>query len=195
MAGGNVLQSLGYLGVFLAIMLEAIGVPFPSETILVTSGIEMTRGVFSLIPLWFSAVAGNLVGSNIAYFIGRYVGRTVLVRYGRYVRLTEPRIQSVERSFHKYQALFLFVGKFIAFVRIIVPYLAGINKINFIAFTIYNTIAAFMWSYLFITLGHFIEALWATYSHFLIVHWYLSIPALAVIVLLYWWIHKKITPH
>ena len=170
-------------------MLEAIGIPFPSETILVSSGIEMTRGVFHFIPLWLSASIGNIVGSNVAYFIGRYVGRTVLLKYGRYVRITDAKLRGVESKFQKYQVPFIVVAKFIAFVRIVIPYIAGINKVTFWKFSIYNTLAAFGWSALFILLGHSIEALWKHYSHAIVHYWYVTVPVLIVIGA--WWLHKK----
>jgi len=188
------LHKLGYFGVFLALFFEAIGIPFPSETILVTSGVEMTRGVFHFVPLWIFAALGNIVGSNVAYLIGRFVGRTVILRYGRYVRLTEARLHSVEVRFQKFQALFLFGAKFIPFVRIVIPYLAGINGISYLTFNIYNTVAAFVWSFLFISLGHVIESVWSHYSQVLIVHWYLSVPAILIIAAGAWWVHKKATP-
>lgn len=188
------MHQLGYLGVFFAIFMEAIGIPFPSETILVTSGVEMTRGVFQFFPLWLFAAMGNIVGSNIAYYIGRYLGRKVILKYGRFVKLTEKRLASVEVKFQKYQILFLFVGKFIPFVRIAIPYLAGINKVSFLTFTIYNSVSAFIWSFLFISLGHSIDAIWSHYSHALLVHWYISVPAVLIILAGAWWLHKKAEP-
>lgn len=171
--------------------LEAVGIPFPAETILITSGIEMTRGVFLFLPLWLLAAMGNVIGSNIAYLIGRYVGRTVILKYGRYVKITDERLSAVENRFDKFGALFLIVGKFIAFVRIVVPYLAGINKMPFWKFTIYNTGAAFTWSALFILLGHSVESIWKHYSHYIIVHWYISAPVVLLLVLGGWWVHKQ----
>ncbi len=189
--GGKSLQQLGYLGVFLALLLEAIGIPFPSETILITSGVEMSRGVFHLAPLWFAAALGNLIGSNVAYVIGRFLGRRVILKYGKYVKITEQRLASVEVRFQKFQALFLVVGKFIAFVRIAVPYLAGINEVNFVTFSVYNTLAAIVWSFILLYLGKSIELVWVHYSHTLLVHWYISVPAVLVVAGLAWWAHKK----
>lgn len=170
---------------------EAIGIPFPSETILISSGIEVTRGVFHFIPLWLSASLGNVLGSNIAYFIGRFVGRTALLKYGRYVKITDAKLRGVEKKFQKYQIPFIVIGKFIAFVRIVIPYLAGINKVVFWKFSIYNTLAAFGWSALFILLGHTIEQVWKQYSHTIIHYWFISAPIVVLIVIGGWWLHKK----
>ena len=186
------MQHLGYVGVFLALFFEAIGVPFPSETILITSGIEMTRGVFAFLPLWIMAFMGNVVGSNIAYGIGRFVGRTAILRYGRWVGITEPRFHAVEMNFRKFQSAYLFIGKFIAFVRIAIPYLAGINKVTYGKFTFYNVPAAMVWSAVFLVMGRYLEMILRVYGKTLLIHWYVTVPVLIVVIMALWWGHKKI---
>ncbi len=188
------MQHLGYLGVFLALFLEAIGVPFPSETILITSGIEMTRGVFSFLPLWIMAILGNVIGSNIAYLLGRLVGRKVILRYGRWIGITEPRFHAVEVNFKKFQSAYLFIGKFVAFVRIAIPYLAGINKVTYGKFTLYNTPAAMLWSAAFLVMGRYLDLIWQYYGKTLLIHWYVTAPILIVILVAFWWGHKKLQP-
>ncbi len=184
------MQHLGYLGVFLALFFEAIGVPFPSETILITSGIEMSRGVFAFVPLWMMAVMGNVVGSNIAYGIGRFVGRAAILRYGRRIGITESRFHSVEINFQRFQSAYLLIGKFIAFVRIAIPYLAGINKVTYGKFNLYNLLAAMAWSALFLVMGRYLEMIWRHYGQTLIIHWYITAPILMIVIVILWWVHK-----
>lgn len=186
------MQHLGYVGVFLALFFEAIGVPFPSETILITTGIEMNRGVFSFWPLWVMAFMGNVVGSNVAYVIGRFIGRTAILRYGRWVRITESRFHAVEVNFQRFQLAFLIIGKFIAFVRIAIPYLAGINKVAYGWFSLYNTLAAMAWSALFLVMGRYLELIWKHYGQTLITHWYITAPILVIVLVIVWWVHKII---
>lgn len=186
------MQHLGYVGIFLALFFEAIGVPFPSETILITSGIEMSRGVFAFFPLWIMAFAGNIVGSNVAYVLGRFVGRKAILRYGRWVGITESRFHSVEVNFQRFQSAFLIIGKFIAFVRIAIPYLAGINKVSYGLFSIYNTVAAMAWSVLFLVLGRYLEMFWTHYGRLMITYWYIAAPLTLVVLAVIWWVHKRI---
>lgn len=70
----------GYFGVFFILLLEMIDIPFPAETTLTLSGIEWTQGAFHLIPLLIAATVGNASGSVVAYWIGRLLGRPVIVR-------------------------------------------------------------------------------------------------------------------
>lgn len=67
------IHQFGYVGVFVILFFEMVGIPFPAETTLTLSGIEWMRGGFSLIPLLLAAGLGNIAGSTVAYAIGRFV--------------------------------------------------------------------------------------------------------------------------
>ena len=86
------LHHYGYLGVFFILLMEMIGIPFPAETTLTISGFEWTQGVFRLVPLLLAASIGNIFGSTIAYGIGRFLGRPVIVRFGKYIGITNERL-------------------------------------------------------------------------------------------------------
>ena len=144
------LQHDGYLGVFFILLLEMVGIPFPAETTLTISGFEMANGTFQLAPLLLAAVLGNMVGSTIAYWIGRLLGWPVII------------------------------GKFIAGIRVLTPYLAGINKMNFGVFSIYNAISALVWTTAFIVLGRYIGIEWTKYHQ--VLHQYL-VPGIIVVAI------------
>jgi membrane protein DedA with SNARE-associated domain len=182
------LAHYGYIGVFFILMSEVIGIPFPAETTLTLTGIAWSAGQLSLVPLVVMAALGNIVGSTIAYFVGKYLGRLVILRVGKYVGITEKRLDKAEMQFRKYQSGIIFVGKFIAGIRVLIPYLAGINETPFIRFTLYNAIAAVIWVVTFVLLGSYIGVLWKQY-HGLVLHYMVpSIIILVVLVGLYvWW--------
>ena len=165
------LQHYGYLGVFFILVLEMVGIPFPAETTLTISGFEMTKGAFELAPLLLVAAAGNIVGSSIAYWIGRLLGRPVIVRFGKYVGITDERLDKANHLFHRHQSWIVIIGKFIAGIRVLIPYLAGINKMNFVVFSIYNAISALAWAITFIVLGRYIGIEWSKYHQ--VLHQYL----------------------
>ena len=164
-----VIAHYGYAGVFLVLMLEMIGIPFPAETTLTISGLEWTNGVFAFWPLLAAAVLGNVVGSTIAFGIGSLLGRSVILRFGRLVRITEEHIDAANRKLARYEFPVVIAAKFIAGIRILVPYLAGINRMSFLRFTILNTIGAILWAALFIGAGRAIEVTWSKY-HSLVMH-------------------------
>lgn len=97
------LHHYGYLGVFFILLLEMIGIPFPAETTLTISGFEWTQGVFRLVPLLVAASGGNIFGSTIAYGIGRFLGRPVIVRFGKYIGITNERLDKANVTFNRFQ--------------------------------------------------------------------------------------------
>lgn len=178
----------GYIGVFIILMLEVVGIPFPAETTLTLSGIAWSTGKLSLIPLVIMAALGNIVGSTIAYFIGKYLGRYIILRFGRFVGITEKRLDRAEAQFRKYQSGVIFVGKFIAGIRVLIPYLAGINETRFVRFTLFNSLAAVIWVATFVTLGDYIGKLWKNYHKVFFHYLTPSIIVLCVLIGLYiWW--------
>ena len=119
----QMLQHYGYFGVFFILLLEMVGIPFPAETTLTISGFEWSNGAFKLIPLLLAAGLGNIVGSMIAFWIGRLLGRPVIVRYGKYVGITNERLDKANDMFHRHQSWIVIIGKFIAGIRVLIPYL------------------------------------------------------------------------
>lgn len=160
----------GYLGVFFILFTEVLGIPFPAETTLTISGFEWTKGIFSLVPIVLTAASGNILGSTIAYGIGYFLGRPVVLRFGKYVGITEPRLNMAQEKFEKYESSIVLFGKFIAGVRVLIPYLAGINRMPFLLFSVYNAVSALVWATTFIVLGRYIGVVWEKY-HVVIQHY------------------------
>lgn len=146
----------GCFGVFFILMFEMIGIPFPAETTLTLSGIEWTQGAFRLVPLLLAATIGNTLGSIVAYWIGRLLGMPVIVRWGKYVGIANERLDKANLTFQKYKTTVVLFSKFIAGIRVLVPYLAGINRMPFVLFSLYTTVSALVWSSVFIILGKYL---------------------------------------
>lgn len=177
----QLISQYGYIGVFFILLVENIGIPFPAETTLTISGFEWMKGAFSLIPLLLSAAIGNILGSTIAYSIGYYLGRPVIVRFGRYIGITSERLDVADKKFAKFRSTVVLFGKFIAGIRVLIPYLAGINRMPFILFSVYNAVSALAWAAFFIIIGRYIEVAWSHYHK--VMHQYL-VPSIIVVLLL-----------
>jgi membrane protein DedA with SNARE-associated domain len=159
----SLIHSYGYMGVGFILFIEMVGIPFPAETTLILSGVMWTHGVLKFFPLFAAVNIGNILGSTCAYGLGLFLGRPVIVRLGKYVGLTNERLDKGNRIFAKYQILVVLFGKFIAGIRVIIPYLAGINKMPFLKFSLYNALSSFLWTTAFIVIGKYIEELWSHY--------------------------------
>jgi len=144
------LATYGYLAVFVFVGIESIGVPVPGETMLVTAAIYAgTTGRLSIFWVIVASAAGAIVGDNIGYLIGRTGGYRLLRRYGRYIRLEEDRLRLGQYLFHKHGPKVVFFGRFISVLRIFAAFLAGVNRMHWRLFLIFNAAGGIIWSTLY----------------------------------------------
>lgn len=190
----HLLQTYGYFGLFGALALEYLFVPVPGETTLTTAGILGAEPKYHLSLGWLilSTALGTWTGALIAYFIGRTLGRPFVLRFGRFIRLTPARVDRAEKLFAKYTLPTLLISRYIAVIRILVPYIAGINKINIGLYAITMLIGSFMWTSTFVIGGRYIERAW----HNVMQNWHRDlIPAILIVIVLgvgYWFLHRFI---
>lgn len=175
----------GYFGVFFMLLLEMLGIPFPAETTLTLSGIEWTHGIFKLIPLVIVASFGNITGSSIAYGIGRFFGRPFILRFGKYIGITKKRLDRTNQLFFKYQIPMILFGKFIAGIRVLIPYISGMNNISFVKFSLLNMFSAIIWAGSFIILGRYIGIEWSRYYQILHKYMFAAIALGIVLIVIY----------
>ncbi len=125
---------------------------------------------------------GNVFGSAVAYGIRYFLGRPVIVRFGRFVGITEEKLNVADQKFARYRDTIVLFGKFIAGIRVLIPYLAGINKMPFLLFSLYNTVSAVVWAAFFIVIGRYIEVAWSHYHK--VVHQFL-LPAIILVLVVF----------
>lgn len=143
----SLLSTYGYLAVFLFVGIESIGIPFPGETMLVTAGIYAgTTHRLSIVGVIIAAAAGAIIGDNIGYAIGRVGGYRLLRRYGKYIRLEEPRLKLGQYLFQKHGSKVVFFGRFVSILRTFAAFLAGVNLMHWRRFLFYNAAGGILWS-------------------------------------------------
>jgi len=146
----SLLSTYGYLAVFVFVGVESIGVPVPGETTLVTAAIYAgTTGRLSIFWVIVASSAGAIVGDNIGYVIGRTGGYRLVKRYGRYIRLEENRLRLGQYLFDKHGAKVVFFGRFVSVLRIFAAFLAGVNRMHWRKFLIFNAAGGIVWSTLY----------------------------------------------
>jgi len=143
----SLLATYGYLAVFVFVGVESIGVPVPGETMLVTAAIYAgTTGRLSIFWVIVASAAGAIVGDNIGYVIGRTGGYRLVKRYGRYIRLEEDRLRLGQYLFDKHGSKVVFFGRFVSVLRIFAAFLAGVNRMHWRRFLIFNAAGGIVWS-------------------------------------------------
>jgi membrane protein DedA with SNARE-associated domain len=149
----STIDAWGYTGVALLMAIESAAVPLPSEIIMPFSGFLVEKGRFTLFGLAMAGAAGSVIGSVATYALGYYGGRPLILKYGRYVMITEHDLALTERFFQRYGKLSVFIGRMLPVVRTFISIPAGIGKVSFWPFVVYAFIGSFIWSYFLAWLG------------------------------------------
>jgi membrane protein DedA with SNARE-associated domain len=156
----SVIAHLGYPGVFVFMMLEAMCLPIPSEIVLVFAGFLVAQGRFTLWGAMVAGLAGALTGATIAYAVGRFGGRPLVERWGKWVLLTPQRLDSVERWFGRYGAAAVVICRWITGLRAVVSLPAGLTRMRYSKFLLCTAIGAGAWVVLAVLIGYFVGEEW-----------------------------------
>ncbi|MGG0237230.1 DedA family protein [Bacillus rhizoplanae] len=149
-------QQYGYYVVLVGLLLEYIAFPFPGEPTLVYAGYLVHTGELHLTLLIFFSFLGTSVGMTIQYFVGNKLGMPFIQRYGKYVFLTQRKIDLTRKWFDKYGYSLIFIAFFIPGVRHFTGYFAGIISLPFRRFAITIYCGALFWVSFFLVGGYWL---------------------------------------
>lgn len=150
------LTDLGYWGIMIGLMIEII----PSEIVLAFGGYLVSLGEINYWLAVVFGVIGGVIAQIFVYWIGRYGGRPVLEKFGKYILINKHHIDVSEQWFNKYGAGVIFTARFIPVVRHAISVPAGMARMPLFKFTLLTTLAVIPWSMLFIYLGMTLGANW-----------------------------------
>ncbi len=160
----GVVQHYGYFAVFATVCLECLGVPIPGETALVAAAIFAGGGEINIFIVIGAAALAAIVGGSIGYWIGRAFGFPLVIRYGRYIHLDEPRLKLGQYLFKRHGGKIVFFGRFIALLRAFAAVLAGINRLPWPRFSLFNALGALAWASVFGFGGYFLGQAFEHYA-------------------------------
>ncbi|MED1507412.1 MULTISPECIES: DedA family protein [Bacillus] len=149
-------QQYGYYVVLVGLLLEYIALPFPGEPTLAYAGFLSHQGDLSLPILIILSFIGTSLGMTFQYFLGNKLGMPFIQKYGKYVFLTERKINLTKMWFETYGYFLIFIAFFIPGVRHFTGYFAGIINLPFrrFAMTIYS--GALFWVSFFLIGGYWL---------------------------------------
>ena len=149
-----VLNHYGYLAVALFVAVEDFGVPVPGETMLIAAALFAGAGRLNVFAVFVVATLAAIVGDNIGFAIGHFGGRTLALRFGKYVFLTEERLDKAQEFFERHGGKIIVVARFIEGLRQANGIVAGISGMHWRRFVAFNTLGAALWVGTWVSLGY-----------------------------------------
>lgn len=187
------IQTAGYFGIFLLMTLESALIPIPSEITMPFSGSLVVLGTFNFWIVVLVGTIGNLVGSLLAYWLGWWGGetvvRTVIVKYGKYLLISEHEYDQSERWFRKHGEIIVFVSRILPILRTFISLPAGVAKMKLVKFIAYTTIGSLIWAYFLTTIGVVLGNNWESLQVYF--HKFDLVIVAAGIIFVAWYIHHK----
>ncbi len=161
--------AVGYVGVFVAMVLESTILPLPSELILPYAGFlvsdpsaiePLTHAGWNFWVVVVVGVAANTTGSLFGYFLGAKLGRPFLDRWGRYLLVRKHEVEQAEQFFARWGSPTAFISRLLPGVRSIISFIAGIAHMPLGRFTVYSTLGAIPWTIALVYAGTVLGANW-----------------------------------
>ena len=156
----NAISEYGYLGMFLAMILEAVIIVIPSELILATGGILASQRIFSFWGALLTGIIGSVFCAVIIYLMGYFGGRPFIDKYGKYFFMKKEDIEKAEAWFQKYGMLASFIGRNFPIVRTFISLPIGMMRLNFWPFVLYTTLGSIPWTFAFVYVGYSLGNNW-----------------------------------
>jgi membrane protein DedA with SNARE-associated domain len=148
----------GYWAIALIVGLESMGLPLPGETILVLAAIYAAADpALDISFVIAAATIGSIIGDNAGYLIGKHYAYALLLRFGKHIGMSMPRIKVGQYLFRRHGSKVVFFGRFVALLRVLaafcafraIAFLAGVNHMPWRAFVMANAAGAVLWATVF----------------------------------------------
>jgi membrane protein DedA with SNARE-associated domain len=185
------LEHVGYLGVALLVCIEGFGIPSPGQTAVIVAAAYAGNGHLNIAAVVAVALLGTIAGDNIGYLIGHFAGRRVVLRYGRYVRLTAERLERVEAFVHRRGPAVITIARFVEGLRQLNGIVCGSTGLPWRRFASFDALGAVAWVGVWATAGYLagnhLDAVEATLRRNL----WLGIAAVILLIVAYGLFHRS----
>ncbi len=145
----SVYEAIGWPGVVLLMAIESCCIPLPSEIIMPLAGwlliADQGHGVAYIFIAGLYGAIGCVLGSIVAYWLGRWGGRPIIEKYGKYVLISRHDLNTADRWFSRRGQLTVFVSRLLPVVRTFISFPAGVARMNFVKFIFYSFVGSFIW--------------------------------------------------
>jgi membrane-associated protein len=153
----------GYALAFILTFLEAslfLGIVLPGETAVVAAGVFTAQGTLSIYVLIAVVIVGAIAGDSVGYALGKRYGEPFFLKYGKYVFLKKERYDEAREFFQEQGGRAVFIGRFIAGFRSVIPFVAGAARLSYKRFLLANISGGILWSIVFSVIGYLVGKGW-----------------------------------
>ncbi|MBW4054132.1 MAG: DedA family protein [Proteobacteria bacterium] len=164
----DTIGAMGYPGIFLLMVMESSIIPVPSELVMPPAGYLAYLGKMNLPIAILCGTAGSLIGAYINYYVSHYLGRPLILKYGKYVLIPPDKFERVERFFLQHGEISTFIGRLLPVIRHLISIPAGVAGMNHLKFSLYTLLGAGLWCTILTLIGYVIgenQQLIMQYSH------------------------------
>ncbi|MFI5114664.1 MAG: DedA family protein [Terriglobales bacterium] len=185
----------GYWAVALALLAESAGIPVPGEiTLLLASFLAHSEHHLHLGWIIVVATCAATLGGDLGYALGQYGGRPLLDRYQSFFRIPPAALQRGEEMFARYGAAAIFFARFVFGMRVFAGPLAGVLRMRWRAFTLFNFLGAALWVTVIASAGYLFGQHWHRLARAM-QRFNIAVLIIAVVVVLFlWWRYRRRQP-
>lgn len=183
--------SMGYPGIFLLMAMESSIIPVPSELVMPPAGYLIHQGRMDWLPAILAGAFGSLAGAYANYYAAHYLGRPLILKYGRYVLIPPDKFQRVEAFYLQHGEISTFIGRLLPVIRHLISIPAGVAGMNHLRFSLYTLLGAGLWCSILTWIGYAIgqnQELVVAWSHRALL-W--VVLASCCLVTWYIWRHRR----
>ena len=148
------LNHYGLWAVLLFVLIEDFGIPVPGETILIAASVYAGAGRINVVAVAAVGFVAAVIGDNIGFALGHFGGRALALRWGRYVFLTEERLDKAAGFFDRHGAWIITVARFVEGLRQANGIVAGISGMQWLRFLVFNALGAALWVGTWVSVGY-----------------------------------------
>jgi membrane protein DedA with SNARE-associated domain len=183
----NLFTTFGYVGIVLAMAIESCCIPLPSELIMPLAGFLAFQGRLSLAAAALAGAIGCVLGSAVAYWIGAAGGRPVLLRYGRYVLISQHDADRADEWFARHGDATVFFTRLMPIVRTFISLPAGIARMDFRKFLLFTFLGSLPWCFILGYAGYKLGQHWRDVGSTL--HKYDVVIGVLIVALVAWFLY------
>jgi len=154
----NLIKTTGYIGIFLIVFMESgvlLGLFFPGDSLLFTAGFLASQDILSFPILLIIVFLAATMGDNVGYSFGFKIGPKIFTREDSWF-FSKKHLERAQKFYEKYGGRAIILARFAPIMRTLAPIVAGVGKMHYRTFFVYNIIGSFFWGVGITSIGYFL---------------------------------------